>query len=45
MLIINYQERPTWGKGQVPNYGGEQGTDFQDDLEFVFLGSRLSATS
>ena len=38
--IINYQERPTWGKGQVPNHGGEQGTDFQDDLD-----PKLSATS
>ena len=45
VLIINYQERPTWGKRPVPNPGGEQGTGFQDDLELVFLGPKLSATS
>lgn len=45
VLIINHQESPTWGEGQVPSHEGEWGTDFQNDLELIFLDPKLSATS
>lgn len=42
LLIINHKESPTWGEGHALSCEGEWAADFQDDLELVFFGPKLS---